>query len=270
VPFSNPLVTLGAFPKYQLDLIFGHSFKTFRLYGGTVELVFAGAGIVAVCAAAFVISRRASVEEGIKSIWRISPDIRDEWKRTMPVLLVWIATYALFLLVWEPFVLHYRIYYVPAVVLMFVLVLSNYHRRTTRLPSGAMACAIVALFFLNLAFFIAPYIRGNSNPLLAAAKAATKKWDERTIVYYTERTAIDGAFQYFNEHTEWREASPEAIMRLDDQIDRIYSEGRSVWLNEQAAKSVPTDWLMKYSTGDEIAGGLDGQHFRYVQLVPAR
>ena len=172
VPFSNPLATLGAFPKYQLE--FGHSFKTFRLYGGTVELVFGGVGIVAVCAAAFVISRRSSVEEGIESIWRIFPDIRDQWKRTMPVLLVWIATYALFLLVWEPYVLHYRVYYVPAVVLMFVLVLSNYHRRTTRLPSGAMACAIVALFFLNLAFFIAPYIRGNSNLSLAAAKAATK------------------------------------------------------------------------------------------------
>jgi hypothetical protein len=270
VKFSNPLTTLNTFPKYQLDLIFGHGFKTFRLYHGAVELVFAGIGVLVLCVAVFVMSRRASVKEGFKSIWRISPDMRDQWKRSMPVLLVWMATYALFLLVWEPYVLHYRVYYVPAVVLMFVLVLSNYHHRTKRLPSGAAACAIGALFFLNLAFFIAPHMRGNSNALVAAAKAASKKWDERTIVYSADRNAIDGAFQYFNEKTEWREASSKAIKRLDDEIAQIYIEGRSVWLNDQAVKSAPAEWLMKHATGDEISGSLDGQPYRYLQLLPTR
>lgn len=270
VKFSNPLTTIGAFPKHQVDVILGHSYKAFRLYHGAVELVFASVGIAAVCVAALVISRRASVKEGIKSIWRISPDLRDQWKRTLPTLLVWIATYALFLLVWEPYVLHYRVYYVPAVVLMFVLVLSNYHRRTRRLPSSAAAYAVVALSFLNLAFFIAPYMHSSSNALIAAAKGANKKWDEHTIVYFTDRNAIDGAVQYFNEKIEWREASPEAIMRLDGEIEGIYSEGRSVWLNDQAVRSLGTERLVKHETGDEIAGSLDGQRFRYLQLLPGR
>ena len=198
VAFSNPLTTLATFPKYQLDLIFGHDFKGFRLFGGAVEVVFASIGLLAVCAAAFVISRRASVKEGLKSIWRISPDVRCQWKRTMPVLLVWIATYALFLIVWEPYVLHYRIYYAPPVVLIFVLVLSNYHHRSFSSPSGAAALAVTALFFLNLAFFIAPHMRSNSSSQVAAAREPSKKCDGRAIVYFTDRSAIEGAFQYFN------------------------------------------------------------------------
>jgi hypothetical protein len=176
----------------------------------------------------------------------------------------------LFFLVWEPYVLEYRVYYVPAVVLMFVLVLSNYHRRTIRLPSRAAAYAVAALFFLNLALFIAPHMRSNSNSLIAGAKEASKRWDERTIVYFTDRNAIDGAFQYFTEKTEWREALREAIMRLDDEIERIYSERGSVWLNDQAVRSLGTEWLVKHATGDEIAGSLDGQIFRYLQLLPGR
>lgn len=270
VKFSNPLTTLNTFPKFQLDVIFGHGFKTFRLYHGAVELVFASIGILALSVAVFVFSRRANVKESFKSIWKVSPEIRGQWRQTMPVLLVWIATYALFLLIWEPYVLHYRVYYVPAAVLMFVLMLSNYHRRTKRLPSGVAAYAVVALFFLNLAFFIAPHMHGSSNLLVAAAKDANRKWDERTVVYFTAGTAIDAAFQYFNQPTEWREATPKAIMRLDDEIEHIYGEGRSVWLNDQAAKSVRTEWLMKHGGGDEIAGSLDGQTFRYLQLQPTR
>jgi hypothetical protein len=270
VPFSNPLTTLGTFPKYQLDLIFGHSFKTFRLYAGNAELVFASVGILAVCVAAFLISRRASIKEGIKSIWRISPDIRDQWKRTMPVLLVWIATYALFLLVWEPYVLHYRVYYVPAVVLMFVLVLSNYHHRTLSLPSGAAALAVAALSLLNLAFFIAPHMRSSSNLLVAAAKAANKSWDEHTVVYFTASSPVDCAFQYFNEKTEWRGASAKAMKKLDDDIDRIYSEGGNVWLNDNAMKSVSAEWLLSRARGDQITVNLGDEYYRYAQLLPKR
>jgi hypothetical protein len=42
----------------------------------------------------------------------------------------------------------------------------------------------------------------------------------------------DTAFQYFNETTEWRGATPKAIMRRDDEIRSVYDEGGTVWLND--------------------------------------
>lgn len=270
VKLSNPLTTIRAFPKHQVDVIFGHSFKGFILYHGTAELVFASLGIAAVCVAVFVIYRWVDLRQAIKSIWPIPPEARDSWKRFTPPLLVWIATYTLFLLIWEPYVLHYRVYYVPAVVLMFVLLLSNYHRTTTTLPSGAAAFTVGALFLLNLAFFIAPQMRDKSNTVFAAARESHSKWDGRTIIYFADRNSIDRAFQYFNEQPEWHEASAREIMKLDDEIERSYRDGGSVWLNDQAAKSVRPEWLLKHANADRISVNLDGQQFEYVQLLPAR
>jgi hypothetical protein len=270
VEFSNPLRTLGTFPKYQLDLIFGHGFKAFRRYGGAAELTAASIGIVAAGVAVLIVVRRARIKEGVRSTWRVTSDRRDQWKRIMPVLLTWIATYALFLLAWEPYVLHYRVYYVPPVVLMFALVLSNYHRRTSSRPSGAAAIAVIALFFLNLAFFIAPLMRSSSNLLVAAAKEANSRWNEHTVIYFTAKDAIDGAFRYFNENTEWRAGSPKAIMRSDDEIRRVYDQGGTLWLNDSAAKSVDAEWLSRRARGDEITVKLGDDTYRYVQLLPAR
>jgi len=268
VQFSNPLSSLSTFSKYQLDLILGHGFKTFRLFGGAVEVSFAVVGVVAAVVAGLVTARRASFTEFAKSIWQVSPDLGDQWKRTMPGVLIWIGTYAMFLLTWEPYVLHYRVYYVPAVVLMSVLVLTNYRRRTHSTPSGAAAFAVAALFFFNLAFFIAPHMRAKSNLLVTAAKGANEKWNEHTVIYYNASSPPDTAFQYFNERTEWRGATPKAIMRLDDEIRRVYDEGGTVWLNDAAAKAVDPVWLTTRARGEEISVKLGDESYRYVQLLP--
>jgi hypothetical protein len=270
VRFSNPLQTLATFPKYQLDLIFGHSFKAFLRYGGAVESSFALIGAVAVCVSGLMVARRSSFEEFMKSFWRVAPGDRDHLRRTLPVLLTWIGIYALFLLVWEPYVLLYRIYYVPAVALIFVLVLSNFHRRTSIARSGAAAFAVGALFFLNLALFIAPHMRSNSNLLVAAAKNAKGKWNEHTVIYFNDKSPIDGAFRYFNQTTEWRGASPRRIMTLDDEIQRVYDQGGTVWLNDIAAKSVDPEWLGERARGEEIDVQLADEFYRYVQLLPGR
>jgi hypothetical protein len=270
VPFSNPLQTVATFPKDQIDVIFGHSFKAFQLYGGAVESSFAIIGVVALCVSGLMIARRSSFKEFMKSIWGVAPGYRDHWRRTLPVLVTWIALYALFLLVWEPYVLLYRVYYAPAVVLIVVLVLSNFHHRTSSAQSGAAAFAVGALFSLNLALFIAPYMRSNSNSLVAAAKNANNKWNEHTVIYFNGSSPIDNAFRYFNQTAEWRGASPARIMTLDDEIQRVYDQGGTVWLNDIAAKSVDPEWLSERARGEEIDVKLGDEFYRFVQLLPGR
>ena len=270
VSFSNPIKQLPAFPKYQVDLIFGHSLKGFRRFGGATEWTFAVLGITAAFISIAVFRRRASIREIARSFWPERSDRDAEWRRVAALILVWVIPYVLFLLTWEPYFLHYRVYYLPPLVLWFVLALTNYHRKTGRTPSGAVALAVLALSFCNLAFFIGPHIRDSSNLLVVAAKQANSKWNEHTVIYFTDSSPVDGAFQYFNPETEWRGATPKAIMRLDDEIQRIDAEGGSVWLNDRAAKSVSPVWLSERAYGNVINVQLDTESYVYVQLSPAR
>ena len=262
----DPVWAIRTLPQHTIDLIFGHSFKVFRQVGGGVERGLAIVGMVTACIAIYLIARRGSVREFLRSLWEVTGNRSEEWKGIMPGLLVWIGTYVVLLLFW-PYTPHYHVYYVPALVLIFALALSRYHRGTVRPPTGGAAVAVVALLFLNLAFFIAPHMRVNSNPLLAAANDAKAKWNEHTVIYFTDWPPVDGVFRYFNEKTEWRRASPKAIKRLDPEIKEIYDHGGQVWLSDSAVKSVEPEWLAR-RTGDQFTVTLDGESYRYVQLLP--
>jgi hypothetical protein len=105
---------------------------------------------------------------------------------------------------------------------------------------------------------------------MAAATEAKAKWNEHTVIYFTEMPAVDGAFQYFNEKTEWRRASPKAIRRLDDEIKVIYEHGGEVWLSDSATRSVDPAWLASHALGDQFTVTLNDETYRYVQLLPSR
>lgn len=130
--------------------------------------------------------------------------------------------------------------------------------------------AVISLFCLNLAFFIGPHMLVHSNPLIAAAKDAGTRWNGLTVIYFTSRTEVDGVFEYFNDRNEWRRLSPKAIMRLDDDINETYNQGGSVWLNDVAAKSVDSEWLLTRVRGEQIEIKLADRTYRWVQLLPTR
>ncbi|HEY3135462.1 MAG TPA: hypothetical protein VGL29_05370 [Blastocatellia bacterium] len=111
-------------------------------------------------------------------------------------------------------------------------------------------------------------MRPKSNLLVTAAKGANEKWNEHTVIYFNVSSPPDTAFQYFNERTEWRGATPKAIMRRDDEIRRVYDEGGTVWLNDAAAKAVDPVWLTTRARGEEITVKLGDESYRYVQLLP--
>lgn len=270
VPFSNPIGQLSAFPLYQVDVIFGHSLREFRRFGGAPELLFAVLGIAVAAAALVVFWKTADLRAVARSIWPDRSEQTDNWLPMLSVILVWVCPYVLFLLSWEPYLLHYRVYYVPPLALLFVLVLWNYHRRTGRSVSGAAALAIIALSFFNFAFFIGPKLRISSNPLVAAARKAKNKWDEHTVIYFTENSPADGAFRYFNITPEWRVTTPKALMKLDDEIRRIYAAGGTVWVNDSASKSIDHNWLADRAYGDVINVESGNTAYHYVQLLPPR
>lgn len=269
VPFSNPIKELPVFPKRQLDLVFGHSLRTFRRLGGIPEWSFAIIGVAAAFASLAILKRRSNIGEVARSFWRSNRDRNGAWRRMIILIFVWMFPYVLFLLTWEPYLLYYRLYYLPSLVLVFVLALTNYHRKTKRPASGAGALLVLALGFCNLAFFIGPHMRSSSNPLIDAARKANEKWNDRTVIYSIDDGVADGSFRYFNPKTEWRAGTPKAIKRLDEEIERIYAEGGSVWVST-AVNSVKPEWLADHAYGDLINVELGDTVYQYVQLLPAR
>jgi hypothetical protein len=272
-PSANPLRGLALLPRGNLDMIVGHSFALYQSQGGWAEKLLALAALVTAITFLVMLIRRAigkaRLTEFLRSSFRVAPQTRERWKAVAPTLITWIGAYLVFLLFWEPWQVLYRAFYLPPLILVSGLALSNYHNITSALPKGMAALAVATLALFNLAFFVAPHMRTAANPRIAAARHANHLWNGRTIIYYSNRNEADTAFEYFNDQTEWRRLTPTTQAGIDDEIQRASSQGGQVWLNKGAAESVGPDWLAQRARGREITLESSNAPARYVELLPS-
>lgn len=248
---SNPFGAFVQFPKINLDALLGHNFGLFRSKGNWIELTIASAAVLAGVISAVVAARKADLLIAVRTLRARAPEMLEAGKEIGVMLIAWIGTYALFLLFWGPLI-YFRAFYAPAISLGFALALVNYHSVGRAKLSGAAAIAVVAFALFNLAFYIAPNMRANANPRVAAARDAAKIWNDRTIVYFGARTETDTAFEYFNPSAEWRKLARVSLPELENQLARAYEQGGSLWLNTGATLIVPAEWLARHSSGETI------------------
>jgi hypothetical protein len=255
------------FMKLNVDAVIGHSFALFRSQTRWPE--FTVAGIAGIVALGFVVVALRKIPAGraFRSLTQCATEMSEPRRRVVPMLIVWVGTYALFLLFWVPLV-YYRVFYAPALALGLGFAIGNYHLVVRSRPSGAAALGVVAVAFFNLAFYVGPFMRSDSNERVAAARNAGAVWSAGTVIYFADHKEADTAFEYFNEQTEWRRLTPAARRGLDEEIERTTGEGRSVWLNMGAAESVDSDWLARRARGKEIEVKTANEVARYVQVSP--
>lgn len=249
--------------RSNIDAVIGHNFGLLRRQGGWGELIIVAAALMAAIICAAIVARRVNAAR----VFKPSFELNQSQKQLIPMLVVWVGTYLLFLLFWGPLI-YYRVFYMPAMALAFGLLLSNYHSAVRGKPSGAAAFAVAAFALFNLGFYIGPNMRAGANTVVAAARNASNVWNDRTVIYFADRKESDTAFEYFNQFTNWRKFSPAALVNLDGEIDRAGKEGGSIWLNKGAAESADPDWLSKHAGGREIEVTLPTGSARYVELSP--
>jgi hypothetical protein len=264
---SSPIAGTLSFPQSNFDAIVGHSFALFRGRAQWIEFAIALTAVITAIIFVLTALRKVQVGWALKSLRQCAPEMSAVRRLIVPVLIAWIATYSLFLIFWVPLV-YYRSFYTPALALAFGFVITNYHLLVRNRPSGAGALAVAALALFNLAFYIGPYMRADSNALVAAARNANGVWNEGTVIYFGDRKTSDIAFQYFNPLTVWRKLSPAARHSLDREIDQIDGQGGSIWLNKGAAELVDPEWLAKHARGQTIEVRLEHADAAYVQLLP--
>ncbi|MGA9773180.1 MAG: hypothetical protein WBV94_29385 [Blastocatellia bacterium] len=246
------------FLRSNIDAIVGHNFGLFRRQSQLLELTIALAALTSGIIFVIIIARKVNIMRAIRTL----PQARNQ---IVPVLVAWIGAYMLFLLFWGPLI-YFRAFYAPALALAVGLALSNYHNATGTRPTGAAVFAVAAFALFNLAFYIGPNMRADSNAMVAAARNANKVWNERTVIYFADRKEVDTAFEYFNQSSAWRRLPPEGLTDQESESD----EGGSIWLNKGAAESVGQKWLATHASGQVIEVELSNGTARYVELSPRR
>jgi hypothetical protein len=270
----NPIHGIVTTPRKNIDAIIGHDFALFRSRPNVFSSIVASATIIALLALAFSAVRTIDFFRLAHSVRPAAP-LKERWKDSVPALIAWIIPYVVFLLFFEPEDFYYPLFYMPALALLFGLVLSNYHLSTAPSngtnpssdnPSGIAALAVLMLAVFNLIFFIVPNMQQDSNPLVTAAKEAREVWNEHTVIYFANHNEADTTFEYFNNRTVWRRVSKAPLAEIENQIESASGEGGSVWLNRGAIELIDPEWLARYACCKRITVDVPGGAAQYVEL----
>jgi hypothetical protein len=268
-PALNPVRGILLIPSTNVQAILGHRFHLFASHIRTPELICSLSALALLVIIFIMVVQKISFAQLYGSFRRTTPEMNDTWQQIGPVLITWVVIFMAFLVFWEPWQVYYRAYYLPALALLLGTALKKYHAASGAKPSGIAALMVAAVMLMNMAFYIGPLMRRDSNGLIAAARNANSIWGENTIIYYSERGEADTAFEYFNEKTKWQRFTPAARLGLDDEVERIAREGGSIWLNKGAAESVDGEWLARHARGGRMEVTLPNGTARYVQLLPS-
>jgi general stress protein CsbA len=269
-PSWNPLRGLALLPRGNLDLIVGHRFALYQSQGGRVEKLLALAALISAIYFLVMLVRNVRLADSLRIWFTVTPQTHAKWKACAPMLITWVGAYSAFLLFWEPEQILYRAFYLPPLALALGLALSNDHKVRGVSPTGTAALAVATLALFNLAFFIVPNMRATANPMVAAARHANQMWNDKTVIYFSDRNEADTAFEYFNEQTEWRRFTAAAQAGIDEEIQRASSQGGQVWLNKGAADSLDVERPTHPPRGREIILELANRPARYVELLPGQ
>ena len=191
--------------------------------------------------------------------------------RTTMMTLVWIGIYAAFLLVWLPHNTFYRLFYLPALLMLaatFIPVAPERHYR--------LALAVAILFLWNLGFHIYPYAQSIANPTLEIANRLQKSWPAGTVVYWDVHAADNRTIQYFNPQVKWKELWERAwIGDIEQTMDAAYATGKRLWFDLAALERFTADdqefsaWLKTNCQLGPRREFTDGSHkIGFVQLIP--
>jgi hypothetical protein len=214
--------------------------------------------------------------------------------------LVWSGVYLVFLFFWMPQHTFYRLFYLPALILLAGLVIhpsgaaslgtpvmtsrtadsrprkSHHPTRAARAGTPARLALIVAVLGIsNFLFLIFPYSHEQKFPPLALAREMNKTWPPGTVIYYALVNSDESLFRYFNPSTVWKHLNATAPEVLESELHDIYSKGSTAWLEVTAidrfsATPGGAEWLAKHARTESLRELKDPAYrIRFVQIVPA-
>jgi hypothetical protein len=192
----------------------------------------------------------------------------------LALLIAWCSSYLIFLFFFLPGNTFYRLFYLPAIILLLGFFLSRFMASSSYIPRHRTALLVMIVAAFNFFFLIFPYSNIQGNPPLDLALKIKQSWPQGTVIYYTELNSDDLIIKYFNPQTTWRRAEKEIHLISDSDLCEVYVGSGSVWIN-----TVTLDYLISRPEGkawlDEHSKEHRGlelinkkQRIRYSQIFP--
>ena len=204
--------------RASLRVFFGGRFSLALRHGA---MLVPAAGVVLVSAVVM-----------IRWFWR-GREIRLDFvkfPKSARFLIAWLASFLAFLSFWLTEFPYYRLFCLPAfVVVLGILLRSSVPRRV---PVFHPLPAFVGLMAaLNFTLYIYPYSLPEASPPLQIALQARSLWREPVVLYFAEFTCDNWWVKYFNMHTTWRKANLRNYEHLSSQARREIRNGRRVFID---------------------------------------
>jgi hypothetical protein len=178
----------------------------------------------------------------------LKPDQKQ--KDLLLLSLAWFAVYLIFLFFWMPQHTFYRLFYLPALIVMAELVIaSSRHLERRQYRLALVVAAVVLSIFL---FLIFPYTHEEKNPPLAFSREMSRVWPPGTLIYYAMENSDNSLFRYFNPETNWKLLESTKSEALENELHDIYDKGATAWLDHSAIdrlSSTPDGaaWLSRHA-----------------------
>jgi hypothetical protein len=191
-------------------------------------LMFALAGVTVILAALFFFKLIRYFRE-LKTALRASSEEAEKLRPLRRLLVAWIICYLIFLFFFIPQNTFYRLFYLPAIILLVGTYLAPLEasRKHVRRYRTALFVAMAAV--ANLTFSAYPYALTSANPPLALTLEMRKAWPQGTVIYFAAWNSDNSLVRYFNPQTVWREARPETLGRDVEELRK--SGAASAWMD---------------------------------------
>ena len=189
--------------------------------------MFVTAGISLIVASFFFFKLIQHFRE-LKRAFRRALEDKDNFKALRILCIVWIAIYLVFLFFFIPQNTFYRLFYLPAIIVLVGTLLAPYVTAQNHVPRYRTALFVALLAVVNLTFSAYPYAQVRANPPLALALEMNKVWPRGTTIYFAMWNSDNSLVRYFNPRTVWREANRE---KVEMEMQNPQTGSGSIWMD---------------------------------------
>jgi hypothetical protein len=214
----------------------------------------------------------------LKNVDKAFSELKKEFLMHPRVLLCvsWIAPYLLFLFFFIPGNTFYRLFYLPAIIILLALFLTVYKTNRTNLGQWKLLFAVGIIFLSNFIFFIYPYSLVRKNTALFFAKHISSPWSsEKTIVYYDKLSFYTLTVRYFTPSAEWKPLNTDDVKGgIETDLQKVANQGGSVWIEKSAIETLNSsgqtaEWLKSNSIETKNYELQDAAYnLKFVKLKP--
>lgn len=221
-----------------------------------------------------LVLRFASGFKALVSDVRSAAPLESRLRPPAAVCSLWACAYVIFLFLWYPYFTPYRMFYLPALIVLLGIVLVRYGLLSTppRMRYATLFVAAVALG--NFLFLIYPLSHVEKNPPLALALEMNKTWAGGTVIYYAKTNADNELFEYFNPLTSWRKLETAGAGTLESDLWELYRQGSAAWVDASALEQIRSSpdgprWLSEHTREGRRAELVNNSYrIIFVQIFP--